>query len=187
MSEASAGAGGQSKSVWRDRFRRLVPADPVGASARIVEYLCELLVPDDVVLIFSSMGDEPDLAGLAGHGATFALTRTPKVGPLTVHPSGVSLERHRWGYSQPVPGAPELDTSTVTVVLVPAVAVGRDGSRLGHGKGYYDELLTRMPQARRIGVTWDCRVVAGLPMEPHDAYLDLIVTESGVRSVPRRF
>ena len=185
MSEAT-GAGLQSKHAWREHFRQQVPSDPVAASARIVEHLQGVLSIDDVVLTFSAMADEPDLAGLTAHGATLALTRTPEAGPLTVHPFGVPREQHRWGFSQPEPGAPELDVSTVSVVLVPAVALGRDGSRLGHGKGYYDELLARVPQAARVGVTWDCRVTASLPMDPHDAYLDVIVTERGVRSVPRR-
>ena len=97
MSEASRGTESQTKSELRERFRGRVPADPVGASAQIVERLAGLLTTDDVVLTFSAMGDEPNLAGLAAHGATFALTRTPKTGPLTVHSSGVSLERHAWG------------------------------------------------------------------------------------------
>jgi len=170
----------------RGRFRQQVPSDPVGASARIVEYLFGLLAIHDVVLTFSAMADEPDLTGLAASGATLALTRTPEAGPLTVHPFEVPMEQHRWGFSQPAPSASELDVSTVSVVLVPAVALGHDGSRLGHGKGYYDELLARLPQAKRIGVTWAGRVTASLPMEPHDAYMDVIVTERGVRSVPRR-
>lgn len=185
MSEAT-GAGFQSKSAWRQRFRRQAPTDRAEASARIVEYLFGVLAIDDVVLTFSPMADEPDLSGLADHGATLALTRTPEVGPLTVHPFGAPREQHRWGFSQPASGAPEFDLATISVVLVPGVALGRDGSRLGHGKGYYDELLARVPGARRVGVTWDCRVTASLPMDPHDAYMDVIVTESGVRSIPRR-
>jgi 5-formyltetrahydrofolate cyclo-ligase len=152
----------------------------------IVAGLALLISEGDVVLTFSGMADEPDLSALRAVGARFALTRTPDEGPLTVHPGESPVERHRWGFSQPVAGSPHLDLDLITVVLVPAVALGRDGSRLGHGKGYYDHLLPRLSRARRIGVAWECRLTPALPMDSHDSYLDDIATELGVRSAARR-
>lgn len=187
MEQRSGGVVPPSKSEWRRWFALRVPADVAGASTLIVSHLARVVTADDTVLTFSGMGDEPDLSGLLGVGATFALTRTPRRGPLTVHPFGAPRELHPWGFSQPAEGAPTLDVDEITIVLVPAVALGRNGSRLGHGRGYYDELLPRMPRATRIGVTWECRVTAALPEEPHDAQMHAIVTELGVRSVPRRF
>ncbi len=186
MEQRSGGVVPPSKSEWRRWFAPRVPADVGGASASIVSHLARVVTPDDAVVTFSGMEDEPDLSGLLGTGATFALTRTPTRGPLTVHPFTASRELHPWGFSQPAEGAPTFDVDKITIVLVPAVALGRDGSRLGHGKGYYDELLARMPRATRIGVTWECRVTAALPEEPHDVQMHAIATELGVRSVPRR-
>ncbi len=186
MQEGSVGAGPPSKPTWRRWFSGRVPADPALASSVIVGHLAEALSASDVILTFSGMADEPDLSGLRAVGARFALTRTPDEGPLTVHAAESSMERHRWGYTQPAAGSPELDLDLITVALVPAVALGRDGSRLGHGKGYYDHLLPRLPRARRIGVTWECRLTPALPMDPHDAYLGAIATELGLRSAVRR-
>jgi 5-formyltetrahydrofolate cyclo-ligase len=56
-------------------------------------------------------------------------------------------------------------------------------ARLGYGAGYYDTFLTRLristPRARIIGVAFDLQRVAELPIEPHDALLDGVITESG--------
>ena len=53
--------------------------------------------------------------------------------------------------------------ATIEVVLVPGLMFARDGGRLGHGKGYYDTLLSSFqPRPYLIGVTVDRRVVDDL-------------------------
>jgi 5-formyltetrahydrofolate cyclo-ligase len=65
------------------------------------------------------------------------------------------------------------------VVVVPALALGRDGSRLGYGGGYYDAFLAETPAAR-VGVAFAACLVPSVPSEPHDARLDAVVTEDEV-------
>ena len=81
------------------------------------------------------------------------------------------------------PAAPEwIDESTVGLFLVPGVAFDADGGRLGHGGGHYDRLLcgdTPGP-AFKIGLAFDCQIVAAVPMEPMDVRMDAVVTESGI-------
>jgi 5-formyltetrahydrofolate cyclo-ligase len=65
-------------------------------------------------------------------------------------------------------------------VLVPALAFGKDGARLGRGKGYYDRLLNHpMCHARRIGVGFAQQVLDSVPSEPHDAKLHALLTDEG--------
>lgn len=52
---------------------------------------------------------------------------------------------------------PELDPDeqnldSIDLVLVPGLAFDEKGYRLGYGKGYYDRLLSRIPQVHTIGV-----------------------------------
>ncbi len=55
------------------------------------------------------------------------------------------------------------------LVLVPGVAFDRAGHRLGHGYGYVDRLLARVPQTiTRIGLCFSFQLLDRLPVDPHD-------------------
>ena len=71
----------------------------------------------------------------------------------------------------------------VDLWIVPGVAFGRDGSRLGRGGGYYDRLLARA-RGTVIGLAFDLQVIDRLPVDPWDRGVDRIVTESGVIVCP---
>ena len=66
----------------------------------------------------------------------------------------------------------------IQLVLVPAIVFDRQGGRIGFGGGYFDRLLSRMPQAKRIGLAYADQVTADpLPREPHDILMHSIITE----------
>ncbi len=67
------------------------------------------------------------------------------------------------------------------LVLVPGVAFDLQGMRLGFGIGYYDRLLSELPQGiPTVGLAFDFQVVPRLPRQPHDIALDAIVMEHRV-------
>jgi 5-formyltetrahydrofolate cyclo-ligase len=69
---------------------------------------------------------------------------------------------------------------TADVVIVPALAVSRDGQRLGRGGGYYDRaLLLARPDAVVVAVVFDEELVDELPTEAHDRRVAVVVTPSG--------
>lgn len=72
------------------------------------------------------------------------------------------------------------------ILIVPLLAFDRHGGRLGYGGGFYDRTLEVL-RARRptlaIGFAFAGQEITGLPLEPTDQPLDLIVTESGVIEV----
>ena len=136
------------------------------------------------VVTYRALAGEVDVAELEADAALgpFALTRTPGEGlDLSVHPVGGELERHRFGFTQPVAGSGTVSLGDVRAVLVPGLAFDRCGARLGHGSGYYDRFLARLPaSAWRVGVARYDVVVDALPVEPHDVALTHLVTEHGV-------
>ncbi len=71
------------------------------------------------------------------------------------------------------------------VLLVPLLAFDRRGARIGYGRGFYDRAIARLlavkPALVTIGLAFDAQEVAEVPVEPHDRFLDRILTESGVR------
>ena len=137
----------------------------------------------NLILFYRSMPNELSLDGLAdGLGwQRFAVTRTPPDGPLTLHPATGAMEQHRYGFPHPTADAFELQPRHISLALVPGVAFDRHGTRLGHGAGYFDELLARLPQdCPRVGVAPRELVFDRLPSEPHDMAMTHIATEDGV-------
>jgi 5-formyltetrahydrofolate cyclo-ligase len=65
-------------------------------------------------------------------------------------------------------------------VITPALAAGRDGTRLGKGKAFYDQLfagLQRFPSGPlRIALVWDGELFDSVPVEAHDESVDVVVT-----------
>lgn len=174
------------KVLLRRHALELAPPTPE-ESEKVVSAIVEWLetVPATTVLVYLSMpGELPAERVVDAGGARhrYATTRTPPVGLLTIHPFEAPRERHRFGYEQPVAGAPVVDPAEVGVVLVPGLAFDRRGNRLGWGKGYYDQLLPRVPQAIRVGVTLERRMVEAIPVEEHDVAMQWLATERGVQS-----
>jgi 5-formyltetrahydrofolate cyclo-ligase len=65
-------------------------------------------------------------------------------------------------------------------VLVPALAVAADGTRLGRGGGSYDRALARVPAGTPVAaLLYDAEVVSQLPSEPWDLPVTAVVTPSG--------
>lgn len=180
---------GAGKEEWRRWARaRRSELDLDRISSGVVDALgsWDPLQQAATVLLFLPMADEIDLHELLARGlsTTFAATRTPGRGPLTVHPLGGKLEQHPYGFLQPEAAAPPIDPRDLSVLLVPGLAYDRDGVRLGRGAGYFDELLGRAdPSAPRVGVTPEALLVDGLPNEPHDVRMTHLATEAGVWEV----
>jgi len=66
-------------------------------------------------------------------------------------------------------------------VMVPGVGFDRRGGRTGHGKGYYDKLLQHArPDAPLVALAFECQMFDEIPMQPHDIFMDAIVTELAV-------
>jgi 5-formyltetrahydrofolate cyclo-ligase len=68
----------------------------------------------------------------------------------------------------------------IDCVIVPGVAFGLDGSRLGMGGGYYDAFLPRAERAVRVAAAFQCQISEDIPSLPYDCGVDWIVTEQGV-------
>jgi 5-formyltetrahydrofolate cyclo-ligase len=67
------------------------------------------------------------------------------------------------------------------LVMVPGVAFDRSGARMGHGFGYYDRLLQHArPDAPLVALAFECQLFPHIPTQPHDVFMDRILTEQAV-------
>lgn len=77
--------------------------------------------------------------------------------------------------------AKQVDVQELDLIMVPGVAFDRQGGRMGHGKGYYDKLLEH---ARRdtplVALAFECQLFPEIPVQPHDVFMDMVITESAV-------
>ncbi len=81
-----------------------------------------------------------------------------------------------------------IDPGSIDVVVVPGSVFDREGGRLGYGGGYYDRFLEKDAfRALRIGYAYEQQVVQKVPTEPHDQYMDYIVTEKNIYKCRGRY
>ncbi len=86
-----------------------------------------------------------------------------------------------YGIREPLPELPavatDICTRRETLWCVPGLAFDLAGHRLGRGAGYYDRLLAGA-LGFKIGIAYECQLLARVPSEPHDRVMDMIVTEN---------
>ena len=82
---------------------------------------------------------------------------------------------------EPPESNPVFDPSAArsAVCIVPALAYGRDGHRIGYGQGYYDRYLRTFCGAR-IGVVYRDALFETLPHGKYDLTVHAVITEKGV-------
>src|SRR4051794_38133282 len=84
----------------------------------------------------------------------------------------------RFGLLEPPgPRLPGAALGRADVVLVPALAVAADGTRLGRGGGYYDRALAAArPDAVLVAVVFDDELLETVPAEAHDRRVSAVLT-----------
>jgi 5-formyltetrahydrofolate cyclo-ligase len=70
----------------------------------------------------------------------------------------------------------EISIDKIDLIIVPGVGFDKQGHRIGHGKGYYDNLL-KNSEAPTIGLAFEFQIIKNIPIERHDVPIDKIVTE----------
>jgi len=87
----------------------------------------------------------------------------------------------RFGLLEPTgPRLPATALGTADVVLVPALAVAADGTRLGRGGGYYDRALGHARTgAVLVAVVFDDELLDEVPAGAHDRRVAAVVTPGG--------
>jgi 5-formyltetrahydrofolate cyclo-ligase len=62
-------------------------------------------------------------------------------------------------------------------VIVPGIAFSEQGFRLGYGGGYYDSLISKLPESSVTAApAFPIQVVPEVPREAHDLKVDLLIT-----------
>ena len=69
----------------------------------------------------------------------------------------------------------------IDIAIIPGVALDEKGGRIGSGEGYYDRFIGKLPiTTRKVALSLECQIVQQVPMEAHDKYMDIIITEDRI-------
>jgi 5-formyltetrahydrofolate cyclo-ligase len=140
-----------------------------------------------VLLYVSAFADEPETRSWLGHvlesGKTLICPRVDRPARrlrlFVVEDVDADLKTTAMGIGEPSESCVPVEPSQVDWVLVPGVAFDARCARLGRGGGYYDRLLPLMrPEVPRWSLVFDEQWCDDLPLEPHDALVDGVVSPS---------
>ena len=69
----------------------------------------------------------------------------------------------------------------IDLAIIPGVAFDERGGRIGHGTGFYDKFIPGLnTTTRKVALAFECQIVPQIPMEPHDRYIDIIITDKRI-------
>lgn len=186
----------REKADWRGRFRSLragfSDAEYAARSAKVVaqaKTLPELQQAETVhaywpLLRSRELDIRPLIAWLQASGKQIVLpvVDTYTGAPRLRHAQFESLEAlrpNRWGIHEPT-GGKSVSVESIDAVIVPALGAGRNGHRLGYGRGYYDAFLGTLTALTRICPVFGPCLIDRAPAEAHDVPLDILITEDEI-------
>ena len=69
----------------------------------------------------------------------------------------------------------------VDIAIIPGIAFDEKGGRLGIGNGRYDRIISKLPAtARKVACATEDQMTQLIPMESHDKYVDIIITDKRI-------
>ncbi len=176
------------KAAERKRFRMvrdgIPPAQRNKDSEKIAEKVLKLIQEKQIKRVFAyfSFGSEVNTHGLIATllslGVTVGVPRcdksTHKMDAVVISDME-QLQTGAYGILEPK-GGEILPPEQVELILLPALAFAKDGTRLGYGGGYYDR-YTQNFQGRTVGLAFSACLTERLPKDTFDRPVDLVITE----------
>jgi len=106
---------------------------------------------------------------------------------LPVIKKNFEMDFYKWSFKEPLKinmyGIPEPEKIKLIypdVILVPLVAFDEKLNRLGYGGGYYDRLIKKLSEKKKIlkiGLALSTQKINNVPINEYDKKLDYIVTD----------
>ena len=167
----------------RERMDKMTEEEAEASSRRITRQVLASPLYRNArsVFLYVSVGKEPDTRVLLRHALDDGKSvYVPKCLPdhrmLAVRIcSANQLRPGAMGIPEPVEWTETAAAHQLDLIIVPCVAAGRDGSRLGHGAGYYDRFL-QGAAAPTLCLCHAALLCDAIPMEPRDVRMDQVAT-----------
>ena len=91
----------------------------------------------------------------------------------------IDLGQGAFGVMEPRPDkALRVHLAEVECLIIPGIVFDKKNHRIGHGGGYYDRFLEKLPpRVLKIGLAFSIQLVPEIPAEVHDVKLDMVITD----------
>ncbi len=179
----------EAKAALRREVRPVLKSLSSEERARDSERARELLQQQVVwiqarsLLFYAPMPEEVDIWPLLTtaleSGKQAALPRydpqTDRYTACQIRDLDRDLKAGRFGIREPSDHCAQLSLIRLDLILVPGLAFDLHGRRLGRGRGYYDQMLAVL-RGPMCGVAFDRQIVPEIPVAPHDALVNCILT-----------
>ena len=102
-----------------------------------------------------------------------------QIAPLKVDDLERDLQPGYGNIPEPIPQrCKQMPFENIDLAIIPGIAFDERGGRIGHGTGFYDKFIPKLEiTTRKVALAFECQIVPQIPMEPHDRYIDIIITE----------
>lgn len=125
-----------------------------------------------------------DWAEVQGYRVSYPISLPDGIMKAAVPAERDAWHRAAYGILEPVmENSKILEPEDIDLVIVPCVAFDEYGNRCGHGAGYYDRFMTRMPPESLIMVAFEAQRSEKLKTEETDIPVRTIVTEAGIARI----
>lgn len=180
----------QTKAEFRAQAHLLRAEHAADVSLSFLSVILELpcFARASSVAAFIPFGVEPQTADIIGYcHAQGKRVGVPAWIPETKdyqfcdYPCGSVLTPAHLGIVEPFEKSWR-DATAYDLILIPGLLFDRRGTRLGHGKGYYDRILAaRTPSCKLVALAFDWQISEEtLPQDTHDVPMDVILTPSQI-------
>ncbi|MFP4474822.1 MAG: 5-formyltetrahydrofolate cyclo-ligase [Desulfatibacillaceae bacterium] len=161
-------------------------------SNRVADRLYDFanFVESKTILLYWSMDGEVDTRPIIRHcldiGKIVLLpalnVKQQELVPFKIDDMDKDLREGFGGRMEPDPRRCKLvPHKFVDLGIIQGVAFDERGGRLGTGDGLYDRLIPRLPvTTRKVALALESQLVNQVPMESHDKYVDIIITEDRI-------
>ena len=161
------------RAAMKKQNLSLSPEERAAASGRIFRRVAESEP-------FGALPDEPETEEALARWGSARRIVVPRVGGDAMRffdyvPGALRAGAFR--IAEPDGDAMPCEPSEIDLIVVPGTAFTQAGARMGRGRGFYDKYLSQ-PGFRgvKVGVCYAHQLVGALPVEPHDVFMDYVIT-----------
>lgn len=169
------------RRMVRARKRLLSDSERLEAARSVFDRLERLaaFAVSDRILLYHSLADELSTRAFLSKWSGAKSIFLPRVNGIDLELLPYEATAMRAGaFRIEEPAGDDItDPMTMEMIVVPAVAYDRNGSRIGRGRGYYDRLLART-RAFKVGVAYDFQLFDEFDTDEFDVPVDMVITES---------
>jgi 5-formyltetrahydrofolate cyclo-ligase len=92
------------------------------------------------------------------------------------------LEKSKYGIMEPITRfCRPAKIKDIELAIIPGLGFDKNLNRLGYGGGFYDRLLTLIPEEiKKIALCFDIQILDSIPATEHDIKIDVLITESKI-------